>query len=86
MIESYVATDRIVIGEFEKNRREMIRVSVESFKGHRLLAVRVWARGAGKNGEDIPTRAGLSIKVEKIDEFIEVLTKASNVATGEQPQ
>jgi hypothetical protein len=66
----------IVIGEIRKNNRETLRVSLDEFKGHRLIDIRVFS--AWGDDEDVkPTKKGVAFKVEKLGELIELLDKAA---------
>ena len=57
---------------FPKNRKgEEVRVSVESFNGHRLLNVRVWF--PGEDGQMRPGKQGLALKVELLPELRQAL-------------
>ena len=48
---------------FTKNARgEEIRVSVETFNGHRILNLRTWYRG--EDGQMRPGKQGIALKVE----------------------
>jgi hypothetical protein len=62
-----------IIGRIPKNARETILVSLDKFKGVDLLDVRVFFED---DGDLKPTRKGIALKVEKLPELIEVLTKA----------
>jgi hypothetical protein len=50
-----------------KNAREEVRVSVDAFKGMRLLNVRVWF--AGEDGEMRPGKQGLAVWLEMAAEL-----------------
>src|SRR5262245_14271734 len=64
-----------LVAVIAKNAREEIRVALTEFKGYHLIAVRVWAKGAGG---DVPTRAGLNVRYESLDELIGALQKAKD--------
>lgn len=68
-------TDDIVheIASLPKNSRETLKVSLQTFKGQRLLAARVWA--TGESGET-PTKKGINVRVEQGKPFLEALTRA----------
>jgi hypothetical protein len=61
------------IAEIEKNSREVLKVSLQTFNGHKLVAARIWARG--ESGE-VPTKKGLNIKVDQGKPFLDALTRA----------
>ena len=57
-----------------KNRREEIRVDLETFKGHDLFAARVWFEG--DDGNKRPGKSGLSFRVGLLPEFIKAASQA----------
>ena len=58
--------------EFKKNDRgEMVRIVREDYKGTDLVNVRVWYRA--DNGEMRPSKTGINIKGNQIDQLIEAL-------------
>ena len=69
--------DDIVVATIPKNAREEIRVALTEFKGHRRIAVRVWARTA--DGA-VPTRQGFAVAVERCPELIAGLGEALKTA------
>ena len=60
-----------IIAEIPKNRREVYRIVRNTYKGHRLIDVRVWY-DEPETGELRPGK-GVSIKVEALPEIIVVL-------------
>lgn len=64
-----------LIHEFNKNSWEIIRVQFTEFKEQKLLDVRVWV--LKDSGEYIPTRKGLSIKLEQVDSLKEAIDRAT---------
>lgn len=64
-----------VIGEIEKNLREIVRVSVVEYQGRELVDLRVcWEH----EGEYRFTKKGISIKPENLDTLIDLLKRARN--------
>ena len=61
-----------IIAEIAKNQREVYRVVRRSFKGYKLVDVRVWFDDAA-TGERRPGR-GVSLKLEILPEIVKVLT------------
>ena len=58
--------------EFQKNDRgEMVRIVREDYKGTDLVNVRVWYRV--DNGEMRPSKTGITINGNQIDQLIEAL-------------
>ena len=70
--------------EFKKNDRgEVVRIVREDYKGADLVNIRVWYRA--DNGEMRPSKTGIAIKGDKIDQMIEALqaVKAEGRPTNE---
>jgi hypothetical protein len=57
-----------------KNRKEQVRVRLSHYEGHNLLDLRVFEPDA--EGKLRPSKRGVSINVQKIDELIEGLVQA----------
>ena len=70
--------------EFKKNDRgEVVRIVREDYKGADLVNIRVWYRA--DNGEMRPSKTGIAIKGDQIDQLIEALqaVKAEGRQTNE---
>ncbi|MGD0231168.1 MAG: transcriptional coactivator p15/PC4 family protein [Syntrophorhabdales bacterium] len=65
----------MLICEVEKNMKERIRVSIEEYHGHRFIDCRVYYEDA--QGELKPTKKGIALNADTIDEVIEALKKGS---------
>lgn len=53
---------------FEKNSREVVKLSISEFRGKKLLDLRIWYYD--KNEDDYkPSKKGLSISVDKYNEL-----------------
>ena len=65
-------TERVVI---KKNRNESIVVSQTDYKGFDLVDIRTFFTDA--SDELMPTKKGITIRLEKVDELIAALTKIS---------
>lgn len=61
-----------------KNAREELRVSLEEFKGHRLLTLRVWYEA--EDGTRRPGKQGIAIRQELLPELLKALHKAERKA------
>ena len=68
----------VIIAEIEKNGRELVRVTLEEFKGHRLASVRVWARDPDKG--TVPTRQGVALRVSLLPALLAALQDATHQA------
>lgn len=66
------------IARIEKNSKEIIRIGLDEFKGYRLLSARVWAKT--DNADEVPTRAGLTVRVEQGEAVIQGLIQALDEA------
>lgn len=63
-------TDRLIT-TMDKNSQEEIRFSLQKYRGTDLIDIRVYFdTGSGKRK---PTRKGISIPVDRFDEFMECL-------------
>ena len=58
-------TERVVI---KKNSRESIVISQTEFKGNDLVDMRIFL--TNKDGELSPTKKGVSIRLDKLDELV----------------
>ena len=67
-----------VVGQFEKNAREEIRVQLREFKGYQLLDIRTFYF-AGEGGEPKPSPKGISISVRLFPELKESILEAERV-------
>lgn len=74
--------DKRLVSVQPKNLRgEEYRFSLFEFKGHELAEIRVYANTEIYEG---PTRAGITVRVEALDEFIENLQKLREAAVGKE--
>ena len=64
----------MLIAEIQKNTRERIRISIEEYRGHRLIDCRVYYED--NQGEWTPTKKGIALNNETIDEVANALNKA----------
>ena len=64
----------MIIGEFQKNTAERVRLTWETYKGIRFLDVRAYYEDS--DGELKPTKKGIAIAPDKIDALIDLLRKA----------
>jgi hypothetical protein len=59
--------------ELTKNSREAIKFSLETFKGHRFIDMRVYAKEEGK--DPVPTKKGLPVSPILWPEFKRALAE-----------
>ena len=69
-----------LIAELEKNQKEKIRVSIEEYRGSTFIDCRVYWQN--NKGEWHPSKKGIALNGECIDEVIEALQKASEKLEG----
>ena len=69
-----------LISTIEKNRRERFQVAIRTFKGRRMVDLRVYA----DNGvETVATAKGVAIRPELIGDIISALEAARTAADAE---
>jgi len=64
-----------LVGEFNKNANETIRVRFREYDGKQLLDLRVWVQN--DKGNFVPTRKGLSLRLDLVDSLKEAILKAA---------
>lgn len=62
-----------VISKFEKNSREEVWVSVDDFRGRKIINIRVHYRG--ETGEWLPGKQGVALAVERYRDLAEAVLK-----------
>jgi hypothetical protein len=67
----------MIIAEIEKNQKEIIRVSIEEFRGSRFIDCRVYFEF--EDGEWRPTKKGIALSGECLADVIKALEKAGRV-------
>lgn len=70
----------MVIGQVERNQTEVIRISTEEFKGRSYVDVRIYFEGT--EGEWKPTKKGVTISPDKLEQVIELLREAQEKLKG----
>jgi len=71
-----------LIGQFEKNSREEIRVQLREFKGHQLLDIRIFYFTAD-GGEPKPSPKGISMSIKLLPQLQEALLEGERVLKEE---
>lgn len=64
----------MVIAEIDKNAKEKIRISLEEYRGHKFIDCRVYFED--ESGTWRPTKKGIALNHETIDEVIKALKEA----------
>lgn len=69
-----------LIAEFNKNSLEKVRIVLTEFKGKKLLDIRVYYDASENEEPDWrPTKKGISISLDLIDELLKGLEKAKKM-------
>jgi len=64
----------MILGEIERNPTEVLRVSLENFKGRDYIDLRIYYQD--DNGEWKPTKKGVTVAPDKLDDVIGFFNKA----------
>ena len=63
-----------VISQFEKNSVEMVKISLQKWRGNEYIDIRVWRTdNSGKNGKERPTHKGVTLNIELLENLIQGL-------------
>ena len=71
-----------VLAVIEKNASEEIQVALSQFKGRKLIDVRTWLRPLHQGDQATPTRKGVTVRPDQIDELIAALDQARDTNGG----
>lgn len=63
MDDQSTSADSVLISQFEKNKKEEVRISVDTFHGRKLINIRVFYRD--DDGSMKPGKQGLALSVEQ---------------------
>ncbi len=72
-------TEPVTVAVIGKNQREEVRVVLDTFKGAQLIDMRVFTAFTSSNIM-MPTKKGLSLRVETLPDLIDALTQARDKA------
>ena len=72
----------MVIGEIERNETERLRIESSNYKGADFISIRIYY--LADNGEWRPTKKGITVKPDKVDELIGFLTQARDTIGGKE--
>lgn len=73
-----MSNDRCLIGVIEKNDLEQIQISISTFRKKRYLDIRTFYREDEETEDWKPTKKGISINTEMLEEFKEIVNKGIN--------
>lgn len=62
-----------VVATFEKNSREEVRISVDEFRGRKIINMRVFYRS--ESGSWLPGKQGIAIGADRYRDLAEALVK-----------
>jgi hypothetical protein len=62
-----------LVAQFEKNSKEEVRVSLDDFRGRKIINIRVYYRS--DNGQWLPGRQGLALGVDRYRDLAEAMLK-----------
>lgn len=62
-----------VVDTFSKNATEQIKVDLSEYEGYQLFSFRAWTET--KAGENVPTKKGLTLRVDLFPEFKRAVEK-----------
>lgn len=71
--------DPVTVATIEKNQREEVRIVLDTFKGAQLVDLRVFSAFTASNIM-MPTKEGLSLRVETLPDLIKALSQARDQA------
>ena len=71
----------IIIAEWRKNSREIMKVRLDTYKGQPVICIRAWYEG--KNGTMKPGSGGLTIGIKHLPALATGITKALAAAKAE---
>ena len=69
-------TGPIITGDLVKNRREHLRVALDSYQGHDLIDIRVTAQLNDATDAWMPTKKGVSVNIALLPGLIAALQSA----------
>lgn len=72
----------MVIGEIKKNENDVLRISLESYKGMEYIDVRIWSYDY--KGNLFRTKNGVVIGKKMINLFLQYLMNAKDALSGEE--
>lgn len=67
----------IVVAEWDRNAREVIRVALDLYNGHHTINIRVWYR----DGDDLrPSKSGITLGLKRLTPLASSLNNACDLA------
>ena len=69
------------VAQFEKNSKEEIRVSIDEFRGTKIINIRVFYRSP--TGEWLPGKQGIAMKVDRYRELASAILQLGEALQDE---
>ncbi|AMJ61973.1 transcriptional coactivator p15/PC4 family protein [Bosea sp. PAMC 26642] len=70
----------LILSQWAKNQREVVRVALEEFNGKPIVNIRTWYRPEG--GDDLrPGKSGIAMSVQHLPALAAAINGALGVAT-----
>jgi hypothetical protein len=69
-------TSPLVISVIPKNAHESVRVALDHYRGVDLVDIRVLASLHDPSGGQVPTKKGVSLKIQRLPELVAALQAA----------
>ncbi|MFN3604789.1 MAG: transcriptional coactivator p15/PC4 family protein [Leptonema sp. (in: bacteria)] len=70
--------------DIEKNKSEIIRVSIDEYKGEKLVNIRIFYKD--KEGNWSPTKKGIAIRLDTFPKLKEVLDEIEDLINDQKKQ
>ncbi|WP_176043619.1 transcriptional coactivator p15/PC4 family protein [Burkholderia vietnamiensis] len=64
-----------LIAELQKNSRERLRITVDQYRGHEYVGIRIWF--VGEDGQYRPSRSGVTLKPALLPQLMQALGRAA---------
>ncbi len=73
-----------IVGEIQKNSKEVIRASITNYNGRDIFDLRVFYED--KEGEYKPTKKGIAFSIETFDKVFELIEKAKDTIKANEKE
>jgi hypothetical protein len=73
-----MSDEPIIVAEFARNSREVVRVLLDKYRGHDIVSIRTFYRNAAE--EWLPGRSGMSMSIRHLPALVKALTEAADLA------
>jgi len=74
-----------LFGIVPKNQLEQIRVEAKVFKGHPIVDVRIYRRSDSDSEDWYPTKRGIALNPDFVQQLVTVLARVGNPASEDRP-